>query len=311
MNVNVPPVIAYALPSSFDQEQLSPAVEGIKTNALVYGEAARGFLESADLAKFIDTAKAVAAELKGPDGRLNDWTLPYNLTPLHIACLAQDTELLSAALNDNRCQVDQCTVALKKDGLAVSVDDKQISAMNHDPALHFALFTGWNEGALLLIDRLESQGKLEHTVNNTGNSVLNLAASKCSREVVDSLCTHFRNSESEDYESYLFHKTDNQSSLLHHAAQQDDPAVLKYLENQQGLFGNITRYDQDKGGKTPVDLIKEKVGEKYVQQLETDEALRDSKWVNGFNNQWEQYYMEECLGDTRSWIPPWKQCVIV
>lgn len=322
MNVNVPiiPVRADVPLSSFDQEESSAAADGIKTNALVYSEAVRGFLKSADIEAFTASARGIAKELTGPDGRVNNWILPYNLTPLHIACLARDSVLLQSALDDARClaSIDQCTVALKEDKLAVSVGNEQMPGMNQDPALHFALFTGWNEGALLLIDALKSQDKLEHTVNNTGNSVLNLAAGKCSLEVLLVLCEHFR--DSENYKSYLFHKTDNDSSLLHHAVQQDDPAVLRYLLDQQLQTGqNCTFCDQDKGGKIPWDMIVDKalniieakVGKRYNdQQLKTDNNLRDSLFTKQyFNEPWLKYCMEDMFNNTRSMPVPFTRAL--
>ncbi len=275
------PVSSYALPSSFDKQCMSDAVEKIKHKASQYVNGAERFLKSGSIGDFLGAAKAIATELKGPERQLKPWSLPYNLTPLHIACLARDDDLLKAALNDSRCLscIDQCTVGLSEEKLAVTVGEKSMPAMNHDTALHFALFTGWNEGALTLIEQLKAAGSLDHTVNNTGNSLLNLAAGNCSLEVVKELCKNFASCDG--YKDFLLHTTHNHSSILHHASSQKKPDVFHFLFNEQMLFGLNTLFTPDKGGSTPYGLIQNKnyepASEEVTWDIVREECLQEFK----------------------------------
>lgn len=340
------------VPGSLVEETPGEGVEALPAKESPANDAAKGFLESTDSEKLVSTAVAVAKQLKGPDGKLNNLDLPCDLTPLHIACLASDMELLMLALTDNFCQdhIDQHTsstaaTATSDDAAAATATaasasprdnnetDKPPIAMNHDTALHFALLTGWNEGALRLIDELDVQEKLNNTTNNSGESLLSLAASHSSLDVVRKLCKHF--STSENYHSYLFHKAEHQRTLLHCAVEQDDPEVFRHLHEQQAISslkitkgsahdpGNrlqipsTTRGDKDKNGKTPDELIELKValdmGLNMLRQMRDNPALIKQKRSEGFQNPWQPYYLQNVahLMEARSWIPPWQQCTLV
>lgn len=334
MNISGSQVKPHELPPITDQGQLTEGVEAIKTEAPVCSEAAREFPELTDTEALTQTAKVVAEGLKGSEGGLNDWDLPCNLTPIHIACLARDRELLESTLEDERSSdwMNQHTSSTAADGENPAVGDKQPLAMNHDTPLHFALLTGWNEGASKLIDKLITREQLENTVNNSGNSLLSLAAGHSSLDVLQALCAHFR--ESDDYHAHLFHKSADQRSLLHHAVQQDDTKIFQYLEHEQFcasekvikgsvsdqdslIYPKTTNGDQDMNGKKPADLIKDKVGALYVQNLHDNPQLVEQKRYQGCANPWEHHYLQETTGlmDPISWVPPWERvklkCVIV
>ncbi|WP_163387809.1 ankyrin repeat domain-containing protein [Endozoicomonas acroporae] len=293
-----------------------PMYETDKASAVPeFTEAASKFLKSAEVGTFLDNAKAVAAELLTPDDRLVDsWNLPHQLTPLHIACLAKDRVLFKAALADPQCWkiIDQCTSAIDVDELAITKDDKKMPAMNGDTPLHFALYNGWNEGALKLIHELSDAGKINNTVNNTGSSLLSLAAAYGSLDVVSELCNCLKREFSLVYfDDYLMHSTNSQSSLLHLATQQQNPKVFEYLlENQLNSSGGSTLLQLDNDGKTPADLIKEVLLDIrrvalqsdgnvkrliYAKQLKDDQAkaLEDYKSQLDRNDSYTRKYFKD------------------
>ncbi|WP_422491080.1 ankyrin repeat domain-containing protein [Endozoicomonas sp. ALE010] len=311
---------------------LGPMYESDKASAVPeFTEAASKFLKSAEVGTFLDNAKDVAAELLTPNGRLVDsWNLPHQLTPLHIACLAKDNVLLEAVLADPQCSdiIDQCTSAIDVDELAITTKDgKSIPAMNADTPLHFALLNSWNEGAFILIHELSAAGKINNTVNNTGDSLLSLAAANGSLDVVSELCDCLRRDFRQVYyDDHLMHSTNSQSSLLHLATQQQHPKVFEYLlENQLDGTGRSTLLQLDNDGKTPADLIKEVLLDKrrvflesdgnvkrliYAQQLKDDQAKaledyesqldRNDSYTRKYfkdlgypDGPWQEFYMEK------------------
>ena len=309
---------------------LGPMYESDKASTVPeLTESASKFLKSAEVEIFLENARAVAAELLTPNGCLVDsWNLPHQLTPLHFACLAKDRMLLDAALADPQCWdiINQRTSVIDVNELAVINDGMEMPAMNGDTALHFALYNGWNEGALKLIHELSAAGKINNTVNNTGSSLLSLAAAYSSLDVVSELCNCL-NQEfcMVYYYDYLMHSTSSQNSLLHLATQQPDPRVFEFLlENQLDGTGGSTLLQLNNDGKTPADLIKEVLLDKrrvaleyaandkklmYAQQLKDDQAkaLEDYKSQLDRNDcytrkyfkdlgypdgPWQEFYME-------------------
>lgn len=304
--INLPP----------ENVSLGPMYESDKASAVSgFTESASKFLESAELETFLDNARAVAAELLAPNGCLVDnWNLPHQLTPLHIACLTKDWVLFEAALTDLQCWeiIDQCTSAIDVDELAITNGDKKMPAMNGDTALHFALYNGWNAGALKLINELFAAGKIKNTVNNTGNSLLSLAAANSSFDVVSRLCNCLNQEFCQVYyEDYLMHSTNSQDSLLHLATQQPNPKVFEYLlKNQFDGTGGSTLLQLNNDGKTPADLIKEVLLDKrrvalesdgnvkrliYAKQLKNDQAkaLEDYKSQLDRNDSYTRKYFKD------------------
>ncbi|MBO9496438.1 hypothetical protein J7438_20475 [Thalassotalea sp. G20_0] len=265
---------------------------------------------------------------------------------MHIACLAGDMELLKLAILDHFCQehIDQQTSAdvdataneATANAATASpksnneVGDQQPIATNHDTALHFALLTGWNEGALALMEELDVQDKLKNTVNDRGESLLSLAASHSSLEVVCELCDSFKSSE--NYREYLFHKSEHQRTLLHCAVDQDGPEVFNYLQDQQlsatrkmirdsandqdnqlRMLPRTTRADKDRNGNTPDNLAAIKVGLLFVQQYSDNPKLLEQIRFSGDKHPWQTYYFQDITGlmQPTSWISPLRSCNLV
>lgn len=270
-----------------------------------------------------------AKSLRGSDGRiLNDRLPPWGVSPLHIACLAKDKSLLQEALNDARfisC-IDDCTDKTELSGTArESAGQEVFSEIDGSSPLHFALLNGWDEGALMLIDALEEQRKtLASTVNLAGSSVLSMAVANCGITVIKRLCEHFKTTP--EYESYLHHLTLDGKNLLHHAVQQEDPEVFEYLRAEMYLIFEAAHATgrkkakspvnaesrRDINGKSPIDMIREKIGASYVDHLDSNEGFRQKKLYQGdWASEWENYYVRECHGERVSWIPPWEQCRLV
>ncbi len=278
------------------------------------------------LERMLNASGSGAADLTGPDGRLrDDLKLPRGMNPLHVACLAQDKLLLQETLSDAR--YDHCVDKRVDESDAVTkvITDRSVSdETGGSSPLHLALLNGWNEGAHLLIDALEAENILEHTINQSGSSVLSMAVSNCDIAVVERLCQHF--STSPDYEAYLHHTTEDGKNLLHYAAQRDDPGVFKYIRSQ--MLQNLEKkYDRgekhaktpldaeagrDSDGNAPVDLIRDKIGQLYVQHLDANEDLRHEKlYLGNCDSDWERYYIENYHGDRISWVSLWERCNIV
>ena len=270
-----------------------------------------------------------ARDLSGPDGRIrNHCQLPWGLTPLHIACLSKDESLLAEALRDARFNVciDDRTnkTSLNSPATAIAPPD-MLDRINDCSPLHFALLNGWNEGALMLFDAYDEQIKvLTCTANHSGSTVLSMAAANCDLNVVKWLCEYFETSS--DYESFLHHMTPDGRNLLHHAAQQDDPAVYRYLrlqmlrtyeaslaEGRNKARSPVTVESlRDRDGKTPIDMIRERVGASYVNHLDSDEGMRYKKVnQNNWEGEWECFYVREYHGNRISWVMPWEQCRLV
>ncbi|WP_163371412.1 ankyrin repeat domain-containing protein [Endozoicomonas acroporae] len=349
-----------SFPSSAAKETQLEAVKAIPTNGASCGEVAKAFTELTDIKMLVETAQVVAGLLKSAEDGLNDWDLPCDLTPLHIACLAGDMELLQLALKNDVCRsrIDQHTASCSTTTTSSTPDSITITttisvtaaiaanaarlqdpgeirnilpiAMNHDTALHFALLTGWNEGTLTLMEALSKLGKLENTTNDKRNSLFSLAASHSSLEVVRELCSHFMGSE--NYRAHLFHKSEDQKTLLHCAVEQDDHEVFRYLQREQmettdninrdlarkhgyrhldfpGRLPISTRDDKDRDGNTPEELIALKIGLDHIQKLRDNPRLLEQKRYNGCDSLWEEYYLQDItfLIDPVSWIPLWKK----
>lgn len=268
-------------------------------------------------------------DLLGPDGHIrSDCHLPWGLTPLHIACIFENESLLEKALNDARFSVainDLTNIRLLSSTAMASAPLDVLDRIDDCSPLHLALLSGWSDGALMLIDAYETQiSELTCSPNRSGSTVLSLAAANCNIFVVRELCEYF--AMSSDYESFLHHTTPDGRNLLHHAAQQRDPAVYNHLKGQM-----LRAYERnhaegrrearspltaeswrDRDGKTPIDMIREKVGASYVNRLDRDEDLRYQKLhKNNWVDEWENYYVRQHHGDKISWVPPWEQCRIV
>jgi len=268
-----------------------------------------------------------AGDLVGPDGHLrDDLKLPKGMNPLHVASLAKDELLLQETLNDARYNgcIDErvCESEIPK-GKPVSGRFVLHEGAGGSP-LHFALLNGWDEGALLLINALDREDMLENSLNKAGSSLLSMAVGNCDIAVVTRLCEHFN--KSPDYEAYLHHTTADGKNLLHHAAQQDGPAVFKYISSQMLQTYEAKRANgeehaktpidaetsRDIDGRTPMDIIRDRVGETHVKHLDASEDARYKKLHQGdWESEWERYYVEHCHGDRISWVPPWKRCCIV
>ncbi|WP_422467079.1 hypothetical protein [Endozoicomonas sp. ALC013] len=349
-----------SFPSSAAQETQSEGLKVIPTNGSSSSEVAKVFTELTDIKMLVEKAQVVAGLLKSAEGGLNDWDLPCDLTPLHIACLAGDMKLLQLALKNDVCRsrIDQHTASCSTTTTSSTPDSITITttisvtaaiaanaarledpgeirnilpiAMNHDTALHFALLTGWNEGALTLMEALRKLGKLANTTNDKRNSLFSLAASHSSLKVVRELCSHFMGSE--HYRAYLFHKSEDQKTLLHCAVEQDDHEVFEYLQREQmETTDNIncalarkhgyryqdfperlpttTRADKDRNGNTPEELIALKLGLDNIQKLKDNPRLLEQKRYHGCDSLWEKYYLQDItfLIDPVSWIPLWKK----
>lgn len=349
-----------SFPSSAAQKTQFEGAKVIPANGSSCGEAAKVFTELTDIKMLVETAQVVAGLLKSAEGGLNDWDLPCDLTPLHIACLAGDMKLLQLALQNDVCRsrIDQHTASCSTTTTSSTPDSITITttisvtaaiaanaagledpgeirnilpiAMNHDTALHFALLTGWNEGALTLMEALRKLGKLENTSNDKRNSLFSLAASHSSLEVVHELCSHFMGSE--NYRAYLFHKSEDQKTLLHCAVEQDDHKVFEYLQREQmettdnvnsdlarkhgyryqdfpERLPTTTRDDKDRNGNTPEELIALKLGLDNIQKLRDNPRLLKQKRYNGCDSLWEKYYLQDItfLIDPVSWIPLWEK----
>lgn len=261
-------------------------------------------------------------KMLAPDGNLREeLELPNELNPLHMACLAMDPSFLQKALDDARYNagIDQHTG--KTEMITRTIDEPELAEVGGSSPLHYALLNGWDEGALMLIDALVAEGKLEHTVNQTGSSVLSMAVSHCCIDVVARLCQHFR--QSEHYESYLHHKTADGRNLLHHAAQRSDPEVLEFIRRQmlltfeensheEALSPLVAEAERDADGKTPIDMIRDRVGQLYARELDNNEELRQYKvQKNLWGSDWEHYYVKQCHGERISWLSPWQMCSIL
>ena len=202
-----------------------------------------------------------------PDEQLSDAKLPNGLTHAHMACLTRDLSFLNRLLGIPDCveHITQKCSAIHVDELALldPVEGKpQMPAMNGDPALHYALFTGWTDGAVTLINRLKLDNKLEPTINNTDNSSLNLAAGSCGLEVVKLLC----DSLGDDATSGLINRQTSPggSAPLHHNVKTGKPDVCVWLL-KNGAEKSISL--KDTGGCTPVDHLRQRL-EKMEQSLE-------------------------------------------
>ena len=361
MNVNTSQINP-SFPSSAAQKTQFEGAKVIPANGSSCSEVAKAFMELTDIKMVVEKAQVVAGLLKSAEGGLNDWDLPCDLTPLHIACLAGDMELLQLALEDGVCQdrIDQHTASCSTTTTSSTPDSITITttisvtaaiaanaagledpgeirnilpiAMNHDTALHFALLTGWNEGALTLMEQLIAEDKLENTMNDKRNSLFSLAASHSSLKVVHMLCKHFMTSE--DYRAHLFHKSEDQKTLLHCAVEQDDHEVFEYLRREQMettknknvdlaeehgyryrdfpeslSLPTTTRDDKDRNGNTPKELIELKLGLDNLQKLRDNPKLLEQKRYNGCDSPWEKYYLQDMtwLIDPVSWIPFWEK----
>ena len=312
-------------PGTVDQSPYKPS-EDVDPEYRCAGSSHRDLLA---LQRTLHSYACNPADLRGSDGHiLNDRAPPYGVNPLHIACLAKDRSLLQEALNDARfcfC-IEDCTDRAELSYTAGESATQGVfcETVGSSP-LHFALLNGWDEGALMLIDALEDQEKTPaNTVNLAGSSVLSMAAAHCGITVIQRLCGHFR--KTSDYESYLHHITPDGKGLLHHAVQQEDPVVFEHLRSQMNLVfeaahatgGKKARSAvdaesrRDTDGKTPIDMIREKIGTAYINHLDSDAALRQKKLYQGnWEGEWENYYVRECHGEKISWIPPWEQCCLV
>ncbi|WP_422463049.1 hypothetical protein [Endozoicomonas sp. ALB115] len=347
MNVTGSQIIRQ-VPASPVQEKQHEGVEAIPAKEPSCSEMANVFPKLTDTETLVEKAKAVARQLKDPDGKLNDWEFPCNLTPLHIACLAGDMELLKLAMLDDFCQehIDQQTSAdtdvdataneTSANAATASpegnneVGDQRPIATNHDTALHFALLTGWDKGALALIEELDVQDKLKNTINDRGESLLSLAASHSSLEVVRGLCDSFK--ASENYREYLFHKSEHQRTLLHCAVDQNGPEVFNYLQDQQmsatremiagsandqdnqlRMLPRTTRADKDRNGNTPEKLAAMKAGLRYIQQFHDNPKLVEEVRFSDNKNPWLNYYLQDITGLMQpiSWISPFRSCNLV
>ncbi|MGI2029245.1 hypothetical protein [Endozoicomonas acroporae] len=210
------------------------------------------------------------------------------------------------------------------------IGDQQPIATNHDTALHFALLTGWDKGALALMEELDVQDKLKNTINDRGESLFSLAASHSSLEVVRGLCNHFKTSE--NYREYLFHKSEHQRTLLHCAVDQNGPEVFGYLQDQQmsatremiaaspndpdnqlRMLPRTTRADKDRNGNTPDKLAAIKTGLLLIQQFHDNPKLVEQVRFNDSNPPWLDYYLQDITGLMQpvSWISPFRSCNLV
>ncbi len=277
------------------------------------------------LEKDLRTRGFSVESMQAPDGNLRDGLeLPCKLNPFHVACIAMDSSLLQSALNDARYNAGIDKHTEESETITRTVIEPELAEVGLSQPLHYALLNGWDEGALKLIDALEAEDKLEHTVNQTGSSVLSMAVSYCGIDVVERLCQHFR--QSEHYESYLHHKTADGKNLLHHAAQRSDAEVFEYIRRQmlstfEEQYANGHKEarspagaeaERDTDGKTPIDMIRDRVGQLYAYQLDHDEDLRQQKVLhNAWNSDWEHYYIKQCHGERISWVPPWQMCSIL
>ena len=283
----------------------------------------------AKLKGIIDDSSFGPRDLLGPDGHIrSDCQPPWGLTPLHIACLFEDESLLEKALGDARFNVainDRTNIKLLSSTTMASAPLDVLDRIDDCSPLHLALLSDWSEGALMLIDAYETQiPELTCTPNRSGSTVLSLAAANSDIFVVRGLCECFRMSA--DYESILHHTTPDGRNLLHHAAQLQGPDVYNHLKSEmlrtyEAAFAKGRKEARspltaeswrDRDGKTPIDMIREKVGASYVNHLDRDEGLRYKKLSgNNWESEWENYYVREFHGDRISWVPPWEQCRIV
>ena len=271
-------------------------------------------------------------DLLGPDGHIRtDCQLPWGLTPLHVACLFKDEQLLEKALGDARFNVainDRTNITLLSSTTMASAPLDVLERIDDCSPLHLALLSGWIDGALTLIDAYDSQiSELACPPNRSGFTVLSLAAANCDIRVIKELCDYFETSfASSDYESFLHHRTPDGRNLLHHATQQENPAVYRYLRDQMlrayerscaegrkearsPLTAESWRDLQD---KTPIDMMRDRLGVSYVNRLDRDEDLRYQKlYRDNCLNEWENYYIRQHHGDKISWVPLWEKCIIV
>ena len=283
----------------------------------------------ASLKSIIDDYSFGPRGLLGPDGQIrSDCELPWGLTPLHIACLFKDGSLLDKALADAHFNVainGHTNIKLLSSTAMASAPLDVLDRIDDCSPMHLALLSGWSDGATDLIDAYDEQiCELTCTPNRSGSTVLSLAAANCDHDVIGFLCEYFRTSA--DYESFLHHTTPDGRNLLHHAVQQQGPAVYNYLrdemlrayecscaEGRKEARSHLTAESwRDRDGKTPIDMIREKVGVSYVNRLDRDEDFRYQKiHRNNWVDEWENYYVRQHHGDKISWVPLWEQCVII
>ncbi len=160
-------------------------------------------------------------------------------------------------------------------------------AINGDTPLHFALFTGWAEGAVLLINRLKSDNQFENTVNGTGNSLLHLAAGKCPVGVVQLLVGSLEESGASEQ---INSQTDRGSTPLHSNVRTGKPDVGDWLLKNGGEKSILLR---DEGERRPCDHL-----EKRLEKMK--EALEELRQKSTGSDQ-ENLRMDKQSQETLAW----------
>ena len=229
-----------------------PAVAIAASEAPAYDNSAAVFLNSNNIATYIRCAKEVIKTvLDWPESKWPQFNLPHNLTLLHMACLASDEAFLTRLLTipEFTGQLYQSCNSIAIDQLALldSVSGAPLMpAINSDPPLHFALFTGFTEGIKIIIATMKEHGRLVCPANATGNNLFNLAAGCSSVECMQLLCDHFND------QTLVNHISHRGSTPLHHAARTGRPEVFLLLL-QHGAAPSLSI--RDLGNRTPIEHI--------------------------------------------------------
>ena len=229
-----------------------PAVVVAASEAPVYDNSAAVFLNSNNVDTYIHCAKEVIKTvLDWPESKWSQFNLPHNLTLFHMACLASDEAFLMRLLT-----IPEFAGQLYQPCNTIDIDDLALldpvsgaplmPAINSDPPLHFALFSGFTEGVKTIIAAMKEHDRLACPANATGNNLFNLAAGRSSVECMQLLCDSFND------QTLINNISHRGSTPLHHAARTGLPEVFLLLV-QYGAVPSLSV--RDLGNRTPIEHI--------------------------------------------------------
>lgn len=229
-----------------------PAIAVVAGEAPVYDNSAAAFLNSNNIGTYVHCAKEVIKTvLDWPESKWSQFNLPHNLTLFHMACLASDAAFLTRLLvmPEFAGQLYQSCNTIGIDDLALLdpvSGNPLMPAINSDPPLHFALFTGFTEGVKTIIAAMKEHDRLACPANATGNNLFNLAAGRSSVACMQLLCDNFNDP------TLVNHISHRGSTPLHHAARTGLPEVFLLLL-QHGAVPSLSI--RDLGNRTPIEHI--------------------------------------------------------
>ena len=229
-----------------------PTVAAVANEEPVFDNNAAAFLNSNNIGTYINRAKEVIKTvLDWPETKWSQFNLPHNLTLFHMACLASDEAFLTRLLTmpEFAGQLFQSCDTIGIDDLALLdpvSGNPLMPAINNDPPLHFALFTGFTEGVKTIIAAMKEHDQLVCPANATGNNLFNLAAGRSSVTCMQLLCDNFNDP------TLVNHISHRGSTPLHHAARTGLPEVFLLLL-QHGAVPSLSI--RDLGNRTPIEHI--------------------------------------------------------